>query len=480
MPKEILFLETKDFHFPKGSEANYAPALVKPCGLVGLKKDLAAITDQAPVIFTAGTELKNEELQEALSKLKTSSFCYYFSDAASSGNPFVTKVVEATTDAKRSMGVKNFLAKNSTIYSEAVFHAIGLGAKLDRCFPFAKKHLGTARAIKTWSAVNSLLQYALLELPGQGDAGTGERIDFQLGADDSLLAINLRFNCKNSKPEAFIADPFTEVSRTSADFFECRALPESRLEIILAFSLKEKFAQSFQCATRTPTVATEKPEDISEYTFKDFTGLSAETAAPNRVVKGFKKKFSDRIAEASPTAAASGSSAISADPISAESLTTIKGGAPSGPEVKTVVSGSATLTKTPDLLKLEETIKQKDDLIVKLNKEIEEIKDPMKRGVITSIKDTQADGLKDNIKRLEDEAVEAAAREKELMAVVDKAIQLKDDAMKRLKDTETKLRQATEANSSKAVQLEKQLEEAKRQNKELSKKITTLSGAKAA
>ena len=63
--------------------------------------------------------------------------------------------------------------------------------------------------------------------------------------------------------------------------------------------------------------------------------------------------------------------------------------------------------------------------------------------VITGIKDNQLDGLKGNITRLEAEIAEAKGREKELLAVVDKSVQMKDEALKRNKDLETKVKQAS-------------------------------------
>jgi predicted nucleic acid-binding Zn-ribbon protein len=83
-------------------------------------------------------------------------------------------------------------------------------------------------------------------------------------------------------------------------------------------------------------------------------------------------------------------------------------------------------------------------------------------------------GLKDNITRLQSELADAQGREKELMTVVDKAIQIKDDVTKKLKAAEAKLGQSSGGNNSKVVALEKQLDEQKRQNKELSKKVSQL------
>jgi DNA repair exonuclease SbcCD ATPase subunit len=222
---------------------------------------------------------------------------------------------------------------------------------------------------------------------------------------------------------------------------------------------------------------------VKDYEFHRFERLSGSAPEEKRVIKaGFKKKFSERVSVAAPPAETEKVTRIAANAPQEDKKVVVSGGSALGKAPETFSSVSAEVgnkEKSASLLEskiqsLETTLKQREELITKLNKEIEEIKDPMKMGVISGIKDNQVEGLKDNIARLKSEAEEAAAREKELMTVVDKAIQLKDEAVKKLKDYETKLRQSQGGNNSKMQMLEKQLDEQKRQNKELSKKITQL------
>lgn len=58
--------------------------------------------------------------------------------------------------------------------------------------------------------------------------------------------------------------------------------------------------------------------------------------------------------------------------------------------------------------------------------------------------------------------------------MVDKAVQMKDDAAKKIKELDVKLKATSGSGGSKVQMLEKALEEQKRQNKELSKRVTEL------
>lgn len=126
------------------------------------------------------------------------------------------------------------------------------------------------------------------------------------------------------------------------------------------------------------------------------------------------------------------------------------------------------------MIGLELELKEKIDIIEKLSKEIEEIKDPAKRNIISGIKDNTVEAWKQKFERSQKELEESTAREKEMLAVLDKAVVMKDDANKKLKELETKLRAASGGKSSQVTQLEKQVEEQKRQNKELSKRVSSL------
>lgn len=124
------------------------------------------------------------------------------------------------------------------------------------------------------------------------------------------------------------------------------------------------------------------------------------------------------------------------------------------------------------LMELKSVLEEREQKVLSLSKEIEEIKDPSKSGAVSSVIDTQKEGLKDNISRLEEDLAEAEKREKDLMSMVDKAVMIKDEAMKKLKVSETKLRQALEAKESQAAQFERKIEELQKQKTELSEKLT--------
>lgn len=127
-----------------------------------------------------------------------------------------------------------------------------------------------------------------------------------------------------------------------------------------------------------------------------------------------------------------------------------------------------------------EIISNRENLITKLYKQIEEIMDPTKSNVISGVVDTQREGLKQNVTRLETELAEAGKREKELMTSVDKSVQAKDEAVKKLKAAETKAQAAETAAAAKIKALEKALETERALKAELAKKAADSTGKKAA
>lgn len=377
----------------------------------------------------------------------------------------------------RATGVKTFLQKGSSIYSETFFHAGGIGQKMDSCFRFAHARLSPARAIDSWAALQSLVCTGIRSLPQQGEGGTGERVDVQIGADANRVVFSVRFDSSEETALELRKSSLLETVRASCDLFEFRYFAESKKVEILGMVFAGNAAtRGIEVQTVQASAALEATDDVKEYEFKNFGSLAGDAPEDKRVVKGggFKKKFSERLASA-PTPAPDVSTQ-SSEEIPAAAKVVVSGAASMKPQEK-----SAALWESK-IESLESTLKQREELIAKLNKEIAEIKDPLKMNVISSIKDTQVEGLKGTIARLENELKETQTREKELMTVVDKAIQLKDEAVKRLKDYEAKLRQTQGGNNSKVVALEKALEEQKRQNKELSKRITQLmeQGKKAA
>ena len=389
------------------------------------------------------------------------------------------------TSLNRTVGVKDTLEKGSTIFSETLFNANSLGSKIDPCYQLALKTLGQQKAVDAWGTLHALIVLGIRCLPNQGANGTGERVDVQIGADSSKFSFSVRFDLP---PEAVVdirKNNLLELPRSCLDFFESRYINSGKkLELLGVSFLQGSPKSCLEAHAFHPATVLENSQEVKEYHFKGFGSLSSATPEEKRVIKGkgFKKKFSEQVSI--PADAAEKPTEIK---ITAEKIVDADAGnflvkgevlqptPSSGP----VVTPAATMGKNPALLEskiqsLEATLKQRDELVVKLNKEIEDIKDPMKMGVISGIKDNQLEGLKNNITRLQGELAESQEREKELMSVVDKAIVMKDDAQKKYKELEGKLRTAQGGNNSKVVMLEKQLEEQKRQNQMLSKKVSQL------
>ncbi len=384
----------------------------------------------------------------------------------------------------RTTGVKDLLTKGSVIYSETFFNASKAGERLDLCFRFAREKLDPKRALEVWGSLHALLFLGIRALPDQGEKGTGERVDVQIGADSTNLTFTIRFDLPSDHLPDLRRHSILETPRNAVDFFEFRYLQKAKkAEILGVCFMNTPTTTAVEVQSFHPAAALETNQDVKDYTFQTFGALSGSAQEEKRVIKGgFKKKFSDQVSLGADAKETEEVTRISADKNISEKETIIKADNTSAPAAKTVViSGNANLGKEKSqalleskIQSLEGALKQREELIAKLNKEIEEIKDPMKMGVITGIKDNQLEGLKDNITRLQGELAESQKREKEFMGVVDKAIQVKDDAVKRLKDLETKLRQSQESNNSKVITVEKQLEEQKRQNKEYLKKISQL------
>lgn len=409
----------------------------------------------------------------------------------------------AFLSAARNTGVKNCLAKGSLIYTETFFQAGKVGERLDPCFRFARGQLTPKRAVDIWGTLHGMLFLGISSLPDQGEKGTGERVDVQIGADETLLAFTVRFDLPEESLASFRAHPLLALPRGAADFFELRYLQDAKKAELMAVVFRQGEADgAIEAQTFHATAAIEKAGDFS---YESFGSLKGSENEEKRVIKGgFKKKFSDTIKVAGGAPEPEAVTKVSAEKIiDADNGNFLVSGEVLQAPQKVVVSGSAGLGKKAEkqpaapaapagpagksdalleskIQSLENTLKQRDELVAKLNKEIAEIKDPSKMGVISGIKDNQLDGLKDNIKRLTADLQESEKREKDMLSVLDKAVQLKDEAVKKVKEMEMKLRQSQEAGNTRVAAVEKQLEEQKRQNKELSKRLSTTDQGKRA
>jgi hypothetical protein len=467
--------------------------------------DLAAITALLPTLpkETTITLLAPKALQKSsvIQGYFDAGFpltCLFFQDQEQANQ--YAQPLNFLSSESRTTGVKENLTKGSTIYTETFFNAAKVGERLDACYKFARAKIGATRSVEIWGAFHSLLFLGIHSLPEQGEKGTGERVDVQVGADSNCFAFSVRFDFPADKWPDLRRNALLEVPRSAIDFFELRYLQAAKkVEILGLCFLSAKKPLSIEGISFHTTAALEDPKSVKEYTFQGFGSLKGTNPEEKRVIKGgFKKKFSEQVSIKAGKEEAQDQTVITAEKvIDADNGNFLVKGEVLQPTPKVVVSGAAELGKKVDsetsnkpnspaekeknaalweskIAGLEQTLKQRDELVAKLNKEIEEIKDPMKMGVISGIKDNQLEGLKGNIKRLEDELAESQGREKELLAVVDKAVQMKDDAVKRIKEMDTKLRGYQGGNNSKVVALEKQIDEQKRQNKELSKRITQL------
>lgn len=398
----------------------------------------------------------------------------------------VLKEKEALFGINRKPGVKGGLEKGSTIFSETFFHAGKIGSTLDPLYNFSLDKLGQKKAVDVWASLQAAVYVGIRSLPSQGANGTGERVEVQVGCDEAAFCFAITFDLSIKEHKNVCHDPALNILRSTAAYFETRFYFDSnKIEIFALFPRKEEKLTLVEVHTVKPKTGIESNQEAREYTYKTFQNLSGEGNEEKRVFKGkFKKKFSEsvKISGDTPKVLDDTKITIAAEKIvDADNDNFLVRGEILAPHVspealisKPKEDGKSNALLESKIQSLEATLKQRDELVAKLNKEIEEIKDPMKMGVISSIKDNQVAGLKDNIKRLQTEVAESQEREKELMSVVDKAIVIKDEATKKVKDLETKLRQFQGGNNSKVTTLEKQLEEAKKQNKDLMKRITTL------
>jgi hypothetical protein len=455
--------------------------------------------DGEDAVFVLPASLRDDPNTGALLESGAAITCLLVPENVAAGN---TKAL-AFLAAPRTTGVKNTLAKGSSIYSETFFQAGKVGERLDPCFKFARGKLSPKRAVDIWGTLHAMLFLGISSLPEQGEKGTGERVDVQIGADDGLLAFTVRFDLPEENLASFRTHPLLALPRGAVDFFELRYLQDAKKVELLAMVFRQGEAGgAIEAQTFHAAAAMEK---AGEFNYESFGSLKGSENEEKRVIKGgFKKRFSDTIKVAGGAPEPEAVTKVTAEKIiDADNGNFLVSGEVLQAPQKVVVSGSAGLGKKTEkepvapaaaaspagksdsileskIQSLEATLKQREELVAKLNKEIEEIKDPSKMGVISGIKDNQVEGLKDNIKRLTTDLQEAEKREKDMLAVLDKAVQLKDEAVKKVKEMDLKLRQSQDGNNSKVVTLERQLEEQKRQNKELSKRLSQAGDKKAA
>ena len=485
MAGKILFGESSTIKCPGELEA-YAAFRQKEIIRIEASGGGKAILDavnasgaEAEMIFLPGSLRGNSEVEAALKGSPSSrhsiwvdppegtitSAVFSSVDFSDLSRPGVLSLLGVAFDPKRTLGVKTFLKEGSTIYSHSFTAPNGLGSALDRCLDLAKDALELPHALAFWGGINALVADALSMISGKIESGA--RVEIQIGFDLENLAASVRFPCapldpvELSKRILYVpgegASPWL-IAREQANMSELRIYEENgSVEFGVVFSRK-----IFPQARVRPLIVRqiaklplEDAESVARYRFQPFSGLGKKAKG------GFKKSFSERIQETKGEA---------------EALTI-----PPTSEIKAAPAESADLAPWQAKSKgLEDTISQRDHSIARLTKEIEEINDPMKRGVVSGVIDQQKQALAQKLKIAEDALKLANNREKELMGMVDKAIQLKEKLAKDLKIAESKLDQASTGNNSQVVRLQKQLEEANRRSSALSKKITELTEKKVA
>jgi hypothetical protein len=455
-------------------------------------------------------------LAEAFEKCEGNLSCVFFQkaeDAQSSAIGFLEK-------EERGLGVKSHLAKGSTIFTEAFFRAEGAGERLDPLFRFARARLSAGSALDLWVSFQAFLFVALRSLPGQGEKGTGERVDVQVGADGDHVAYSVRFDMAAEQFAAFRRGPGLELPRTCASAMELRYIRDAKkVEVSVLFPLKTTPLGCIEVHTIHISAALDKAAGSGDYTYQTFNSLKGPATEETIVVKGagFKKKFSAQVKaseekvadpengnflvsgevlQGTPKVAVSGGNGLGATAIAAaeskvsmltdqmaalqaqlkrrdEEILGLKSTAAKAPKAPTL-SEAAPEEWQKKVADLENVIVDRNSTIEKLSKEIEEIRDPLKRGVVSGLKDNAMKGLEDNINRLKKELEDSGNREKEMLAMLDKAVVIKDEAQKKLKEYEHKLKASSGGNNSKQVMLEKQIEELKRQKSDMSKKYDDL------
>ncbi|MGE3263564.1 MAG: hypothetical protein AB7K68_17440 [Bacteriovoracia bacterium] len=447
MPTKILIVQTGAFKVPANS---WAGAEVIELNQI---KDSLAKNTASPILLVGGLELRNDIQFCALLDESPQPFGFLQFCRGEDLTRFASQITFLQSDS-RSIGIKGVLSSGSTIYTESFFSAAGTGIKVDACQELAAKRLKPEAALNAWAAIQSMIFFGLRSLPNQGSGGTGEKVDMQIGTDTSKLACSIQFPIPREKLSDFRKHPMLETLRASAAFFELRFHKEgSRLEILVVFFSGENPDWPMECNSFTPVTPLEDAATVKDYSFRLLGSLGAAKDAKPAAASPFKKKFSDRMKDSVPPPAAAPETAAPAT-------------APAGPPPEFAAKLEALETK----------IREKDQMITKLGKELAEAH-VASQGAKAPVNGKEAQliqALKSQVTKLEDELAEALEREQESAGQETLAPGMKDQLLRKIKDLDVKLKAATDERSSKIMGLEKQLEEAKKKAKEMSKRITEL------
>jgi hypothetical protein len=298
MPTKIVIVDSANFQVSPNA---WVGAELVP--LAQMKEKLPALAAQ-PLLIVGGNELKFDPvLQAQLENAGQPFHLLQFSSKDDAGS--MAKFFSFLQTENRTMGIKALLNPGSTIFTESFFNAFGIGAKLDACHDLARNHLKPAAAFSAWAALQSILIVALRSLPDNGDKGTGEKVDLQIGADGQRFVCSVSFPLPAAQLAEFRRHPVLTILRSNAASFEVRYHKMgSRVELTAFFFSAAGPQQTVECQSFSPATALEDPTTVKEYTFRTLGSLR-ESAGASAPASGFKKKkLSEKMAEVAPAPAA--------------------------------------------------------------------------------------------------------------------------------------------------------------------------------
>lgn len=345
----------------------------------------------------------------------------------------------ASLNPQRSIGVKYFLEKGSTVYYNTFFPTLGLGAKLDACHAFFQRELGQSRSLIAWNAVYNLLLMGLRQ----------SSVDVQFGSDErqawGSVVFSLTSGRVNENAFHMMNQLELRLARELAPMVDTRVLENSeKLEISIGFSKKLESSEHVSFFRLEATEALEDQAFAACYKFRHIEDAAGELGAEQKTKKrGFQNRT--------------------------------KGEEPQAADAVQVVVKDPNPELQQEIDYLKKQIALRDEMLAKLNKDVAELKNPEKWQVITGIQDTQKEGLKDNIDRLKQDVEFLEKEKKQLLSLADQAVRVRDQSQQQSRGLEVKFRQQQESYTTRIQLLEKQVDDLSKQKQALVKQVSELS-----
>ncbi|MGZ3728276.1 MAG: hypothetical protein ACXVCG_03565, partial [Bdellovibrionota bacterium] len=296
MPTKILVVETPSFQLGAnaGESAERLTPETFPARLSRHEKESAA--GGADTLFVlAPSDLRHQNaFADAANGASSVSLCYFAS--TQDAIRFLPSLL-LFAGGERPQGVKSYLQKESTIYSESLFSPAAVGTKLDPCFAFARERLTGENATNAWGCLQALVFLGLQSMPEQGEKGTGEKIDIQIGADEKIVAFTVRFDAAAERLPVLRGNAILTLPRFTAGVIETRFLESSRkIEFTCIFFRNPGSAsRTIEIVSFHRQAELENAADVKGFTFKTFGSLGGEAPVQKKAGGGFKKKFSDQV-----------------------------------------------------------------------------------------------------------------------------------------------------------------------------------------